>query len=165
MEPEFFGRLVDQHAAALVLYARQWCTVPEDVVQEAFLKLVAQRQAPANPVAWLYRVVRNAAVSAARTQRRRQRHETAAAALAPAWFADDEARGLDAATAAAALQTLPLEEREVIVAHLWGGLTFDQVAELVGGSSSTAHRRYVAGLATLRERLRIPCPNRHTTRT
>ncbi len=165
MEPEVFGRLVDQHAAALVLYARQWSLAPEDVVQEAYLKLFAQRQPPANPAAWLYRVVRNAAISAARTERRRQRHETVAAARTPAWFADDESVGLDAAAAASALQTLPLEEREVIVAHLWGGLTFDQVAELVGGSSSTAHRRYVAGLATLRERLRIPCPNRQTTRT
>ena len=165
MGPDFLGRLVDQHAAALVLYARQWCAGPEDVVQEAFLKLVAQRQPPTNAVAWLYRVVRNAAVSAARTERRRQRYETAAAAQAPAWFADDESTGLDAATAAAALETLPLEEREVVVAHLWGGLTFDQIAELVKTSSSTAHRRYVAALATLRERLRIPCPNRPTTRT
>ena len=59
--PELLGRLVDENAAALVLYARQWCSAPEDVVQEAFLKLAAQKPAPDNPVAWLYRVVRNAA--------------------------------------------------------------------------------------------------------
>ena len=80
MGPDLLGRLVDQHAPALVLYARQWCAAPEDVVQEAFLKLVAQRQPPDNPLAWLYRVVRNGAVSAARTARRRQRYEAAAAA-------------------------------------------------------------------------------------
>src|SRR5947209_9003125 len=89
MGPDLLGRLVDEHAAALVLYARQWCAAPEDVVQEAFLKLVAQRPPPDEPVPWLFRVVRNGALDAARTQRRRQRHETAAAARAPAWFVAD----------------------------------------------------------------------------
>jgi RNA polymerase sigma-70 factor (ECF subfamily) len=166
MGPELLGRLVDQHAAALVLYARQWCAAPEDVVQEAFLKLVTRRPPPDNPVPWLYRVVRNAAVSASRTARLRQRHEAAAAARATPWFAADaDPEGLDAAAATAALQALPLEQREVIVARLWGGLTFEQIAELAGGSSSTAHRRYVAGLASLRERLGISCPNRRTNRS
>jgi RNA polymerase sigma-70 factor (ECF subfamily) len=165
MGPELLGRLVDQHAAALVLYARQWSAVPEDVVQEAFLKLVAHRPPPDNPVPWLYRVVRNAAVSAARTERRRQRHEAVAAARAPWFAADADTEGLDAAAAKAALQALPPEQREVIVAHLWGGLTFEQIAVLAGGSSSTAHRRYVAGLTNLRERLGIPCPNRRTNRS
>src|SRR5690242_1452038 len=95
MGPELLARLVDRHAAALVLYARQWCAAPEDVVQEAFLKLVAQRPPPDNPVPWLYRVVRNASLSAARTDRRRQRHESAAAARAPAWFAESDAGSLD----------------------------------------------------------------------
>jgi RNA polymerase sigma-70 factor (ECF subfamily) len=40
MSPSDVARLIDAHAAPLVLYARQWCAAPEDVVQEAFLKLV-----------------------------------------------------------------------------------------------------------------------------
>jgi len=36
MSPTEFARLIDAHAAPLVLYARQWCDAPEDVVQEAF---------------------------------------------------------------------------------------------------------------------------------
>jgi RNA polymerase sigma-70 factor (ECF subfamily) len=164
MGPELLGRLVDHHAAALVLYARQWCVTPEDVVQEAFLKLVTQRPPPENPAAWLYRVVRNAAISAGRTERRRQRHESVAAARAPAWFeTNDDA--IDSEVVSAALQELPPDEREVIVAHLWGSLTFEQIADVAGCSASTAHRRYVAGLITLRERLHISCPNRRTTRT
>ena len=59
MAPDFLSQLLDNHSAALVLYARQWCVVPEDVVQEAFLKLATQRSPPEQPVAWLYRVVRN----------------------------------------------------------------------------------------------------------
>lgn len=164
MGPELLGRLVDEHAAALVLYARQWCACPEDVVQEAFLKLVEQKRPPANVLPWLYRVVRNAAISAGRADRRRRRHEAVAATRTPPWFTE-AAAGLDAAAAAAALQGLPPEQREVIVAHLWGGLSFDQVAAVAGCSSSTAHRWYVAGLAALRERLGVACPNDRPTRS
>jgi RNA polymerase sigma-70 factor (ECF subfamily) len=128
------------------------------------MKLVAQWPPPQQPVAWLYKVVRNAALSAARSSRRRQRREGEAAARAPAWFVPTEGAGLDAETATAALQTLPAEQREVIVVHLWGGLTFEQIAVITGTSSSTAHRWYQAGLSTLRERLGVPCPKTFPTR-
>jgi RNA polymerase sigma-70 factor (ECF subfamily) len=158
MGPDILGRLVDDHAAALVLYARQWCAGAEDIVQDVFLKLVVQKPPPVRVLPWLYRVVRNAAISAARADRRRRRHEFAAGERAPAWFAAVETTALDIAAATQALQALPIEQREIIVAHLWGGLTFEQIAELAGCSSSTAHRWYVAGLSALRERLRVPCP-------
>jgi RNA polymerase sigma factor (sigma-70 family) len=156
MGPDVLGRLVDEHAAALTLYARQWCRTPEDVVQDAFVKLVGQKRPPEHPVPWLYRVVRNGAISAARSAERRRRHESAAARQA-AWFVETDTPGLDGETAAAALQALPLEQREVLVAQLWGGLTFAQIGELTHTSSSTAHRLYVAGLSALRKRLGVPC--------
>jgi RNA polymerase sigma factor (sigma-70 family) len=159
MGPEQLSRLVDNYAAALVLYARQWCAAAEDVVQEAFVKLAAQRALPDNIAGWLHRVVRNGALAAGRAERRRRLHESKAARQTPNWFAPSEGARLDAETATAALQKLPLEQRETLVAHLWGGLTFEQIGELTGVSSSTAHRRYLAGLSALRERLRVPCPN------
>jgi RNA polymerase sigma-70 factor (ECF subfamily) len=162
MGPEQLGHLVDLHAAALVLYARQWCATPEDVVQEAFVKLAGQRAPPEQVLPWLYRVVRNGALSAARAERRRRQHEARAAARTPAWFLPTEGEGLDAETAAAALQTLPAEQREVLVARLWGGLSFEQIAAVSGLSASAAHRHYHAGLDSLRERLRLPCPKRST---
>src|SRR5258708_4713024 len=113
MDASPLARLVDDHAAALVLYARSWCAAPEAVVQEAFVKLAAQRPAPEAPVAWLYRVVRNSALSAARAARRRRRHETVAAARAPAWFAPAEGAALDHEAVARSLQGLPDEQREV----------------------------------------------------
>jgi RNA polymerase sigma factor (sigma-70 family) len=163
MGPDQLGKLMDEHAAALVLFARQWCAAAEDVVQEAFIKLASQRIPPDNAVGWLYRVVRNRALSAVRSARRRQRHE-AVAARTEDWFTANADAQLDAADAAIALQALPLEQREIIVAHLWGGRTFYEIAELTGTSSSTAHRWYLAGLATLRERLGVSCRKLPTTR-
>jgi RNA polymerase sigma-70 factor (ECF subfamily) len=159
MGPEVLGRLIDQHAAALVLYARQWCAWPEDVVQEAFLKLSLLKTPPADILGWLFRVVRNGAISAARSARRRRQHETEAAARQTPWFLADESARLDAGEAAAALEKLPQLQREIIVAHLWGGLTFEQIAELASCSASTAHRSYAAGLVALRERFNVQCPN------
>jgi RNA polymerase sigma-70 factor (ECF subfamily) len=158
MGPEALARLVDDCSAALVLYARQWCAAPEDVVQEAFVRLAAQDRPPDQPVAWLYRVVRNRALSAARSDRRRRRHESAAAARRAGWFLASAAH-LDADAASQALQRLPGDQRETVVAHVWGGLTFEQIGELTGVSASTAHRRYVLALEGLRERLDVPCPN------
>jgi RNA polymerase sigma factor (sigma-70 family) len=160
MGPDVLGRLIDRHAPALILYARQWCNAPEDVVQEAFVKLCQEKPAPANVVPWVYRVVRNGALGVARAARRRERHEEAAAARQPVWFVPESASRLDAAEATAALERLSPEQREVIVAHLWGELTFEQVAELMGCSASTAQRWYAAALAALRERLNVPWPNR-----
>jgi RNA polymerase sigma-70 factor (ECF subfamily) len=160
--PELLGQLLDAHGAALALYARQWCVTPEDVVQEAFVQLARQPCAPAQPVGWLYRVVRNGAISAARSANRRRHYETAVAARGEPWFTPTTDSALDIATATAALERLSIELRETIVARLWGGLSFDEIAELTGTSSSTAHRRYVAGLSQLRERLGVSCPAKQT---
>ena len=105
MTPHDFARLVDTHGPPLLLYARQWGPAPEDVVQEAFLKLVALRQPPRDVVAWLYRVVRNAAIDAGRAARRRQRRESAVA-RPDRWFVEPALDGLEAAAAVTALGRL-----------------------------------------------------------
>ena len=155
MTPRQVASLIDAHAAALRLYARQWTVAPDDAVQEAFGRLMTTT--PDDPVAWLYRVTRNAAIDAGKAESRRKRREQVAA-KPERWFAEAARDGLDAATAVAALEALPAELREVIVARLWGGLTLDQIAVASGCSVSTAHRRYEAGVAALRERLGVACP-------
>jgi RNA polymerase sigma factor (sigma-70 family) len=163
MDTDLLGQLLDRHADALELYARQWCEAPEDVVQEAFVKLASQLVPPDDPAAWLFRVARNAAINAGTAARRRRRHETAARLTTPAWFladASSSAGAIDPETAQAELAALPIEQREVIVARLWGGLTFEQIAAVAGCSTSQAHRLYQGGLNSLRERLGVPCPSK-----
>ena len=162
MDAAQLGRLIDDHAAALVLYARQWCAAPEDVVQDAFVALVQQPRLPEPVAPWLFRVVRNRAISAGRSERRRRRREAQAAP--GSWFYSNVESGLEAAELRDALAALPPEQREVIVAHLWGGLTFEQVGELSGCSTSMAYRHYTAGVAALRDRMGdVPCPTKPPT--
>lgn len=161
MEPESLGNLIDQLADALVLFARSRCDEPEDVVQDAFMKLAAQAQTPSNPAAWLFRTVRNGAINAGIASQRRRRREVEAGAHRANWFdlraAAEADFTVDPESARDALAALPVEQREIITAHLWGGLTFDQIADLTETSSSSAHRLYHAGLATLRARLGVSC--------
>ena len=164
------GRLIDRLAPVLELYARQWCDSPEDVVQEAFVKLSSQRRAPDSADAWLFRTVRNGAINARVARLRRKRHEARAAENAP-WFSgpgthdSDTHSVIDPKRAQDVLEELPLEQREVIVARIWGELTFDQIAELAGISTTSAHRAYHAGLTLLRERLRVSCDTNKTRPT
>ena len=123
-ESNLVGPLFDSHARALVLYARQLCSDPNDVVQQAFLKLSEQRTAPRNPVAWLYRVVRNEALMTSRANQRRRHRETRAAQAMNHWFQPTSAASLDATAATEALAALPLDQREIVTAHIWGGLSF-----------------------------------------
>src|SRR4029077_18369473 len=99
-------------------------------------------------------VVRNGAIDASRAARRRHRYEAAAADSAPKWFSPSyDPTGLDARAAAPPLSDLPAETREIIVMHVWGGLTFEQIASAVGSSAATCYRRYAAGLDILRQQL------------
>lgn len=159
--PELLGRLLDEQGGALALYAAQWTEAADDCVQEALIELARQPRVPANVVAWLYRVVRNRAISQFRSAARRERREEFAARLR---VRDSEAREgeapaepCDAEDLAAALASLPDELRDVIVARSWSALNFEQIAELTGCSTSTAHRRYEAGLLALRKRLEESC--------
>jgi RNA polymerase sigma factor (sigma-70 family) len=168
--PEILGRLFDGHAASLVLFARQWCGAPEDIVQDAFVALARQDPGPDRAVAWLYRVVRNGAIAASRQTRRRRSREQRSArrecepAPGGSWFAATDDR-IDAEHASRLLAELDWETREVIVARLWGGLMFEETARLQGCSLTTAHRRYQAGLARLHERLEAQCKSTNPAAT
>ena len=148
---------IDAHAAALTLFARQHCGDPEAVVQDAFCKLMQLRTPAIDPVAWLYRVVRNGAIDAGKAERRRRKRE-AMRAMPEVWFDETSLGGLDADEAVQALAALPAEQREVIVLRIWSGLNLQQIASACDCSISSVHRRIEAGLQTLRERLGAPWP-------
>ena len=159
ISPEQLGRWFDAHAAAMVLYARQWlgATRAEDVVQDVFVRLLTRRADPANVRAWLFRCVRNAAMNELRRwRRRRARHERLATERTE-WFESDPGDLIDAADVQATLAALPDKQREAIVLRIWGGLSLREIAEVTGDPLSTVFSRYRAGLAKIRKRMSKPC--------
>ena len=162
-----WSQWLGRHGPAVLLLARQ--IVParadaEDVVQEAFLRFWTSRARAADPVAYLFACVRNAALDWRRSGRRRGRRERAAArgeaADDPApLFATDAGREERRAAIEAALAALPENQREVLVLKVWAKLTFPQIGAALGVPPDTAASRYRYALAKLREQLaeeRIP---------
>lgn len=158
--PELLGRLIDQHGAALRLYASQLCDSPDDIVQEALIDLARCDEAPRQALAWLYRAVRLRAMSARRSTGRRRRHEAEAARRRPASVTGPAVGAVDAQLVTAALESLPNGQREVVVARIWGGLTFQEIGRVIGISDSAAHRRYTAALNAIRRKLGESCPKK-----
>lgn len=158
---ELLTTLVAERAAGLVLYARQWldAAAAEDAVQEALVALLAQRQRPENPIAWMYRAVRHAAIDTARASARRRRREQVVADARPRWLEPRPDSLLDAETAERALCQLAPELRQVVVLRIWGELGFAEISEIMQLSVSTVHGRYVSAIKQLRIALEQPCPN------
>ena len=156
--------LVTQRAAGLTLYARQWLDAAEaeDVVQEALTALLSQRTAPDDPVAWMCRAVRNAAIDHARAAARRRRREQTVAQSRQEWFEPRHDSLIDAKTAEAALRLLPADQREVVILRIWGGLHLAQIAKIVGAGVTTVHSRYTQALAQLRNELEKSCTAKTT---
>lgn len=149
-----------EHGPRLVLMARQW--VPchadaEDIVQTAFVRFWKHAAAARDPVAYLYRTVRNTAMNHHRSTARRRQHEDTAASQPSRrepMFADPAAHAEQAELSeqvAAALDTLPIEQREAVVMRLWGQLSFDAIGEATDTPPRTAQSRYRYGIDALRK--------------
>lgn len=147
MNPKVIERLLNEHGAALQLLASQWCHCAEDCVQKAFIKLALLDSQPDSPVAWLYRVVKNEAISVSRSERRRRLREQAHSRTR---FQVSSTRDFDAEQVDQALATLPVELREIVLMKVWGGLTLDQISQVAEISRTQAHRKYHDGLNQLR---------------
>lgn len=151
------------HVDALVLYARQWLDRggAEDIVQEVFVRLMAQRREPPNVKAWLYACVRNAAISEARSVSRRKRREQTAAGRTPGWFDAHPRDVLEADTVQRAVQELPPRQREVVLLRVWSQMTLNEVAQVTGLAISTIFDEYRRGLEGVRGVLEAQCRARN----
>ena len=162
MAPTDFERLYDEHAQALFAFLLNFTrheADTRDLLQELFVK-VAQRpellQGVREQRAFLLRLAHNLAIDLSRRRGTREKHHEQFASeavpiFAPASEADE---GAFREALSGALGELPADQRAVVHLKLWEGLTFEQIAELLGVPLNTAASRYRYGLDKLRERLR-----------
>src|SRR5262249_61206940 len=97
--------------------------------------------------AYLFVCVRNAALNDVRSRGR----NIALADEELAWFEPPSRDYAEEANLRRALAELPDDQRQVTVLHVWGELTFAQIADLLSISANTAASRYRYALARLRE--------------
>jgi RNA polymerase sigma-70 factor (ECF subfamily) len=155
LEAQILSKLFAAHAAALALYASQWLdrAAAEDVVHDVFLRLMEQEREPENARAWLYRSVRNAAMTSIRSRSRRRSHESGAAIDRPEWFTPGDDDALDAAQAESILRQLPQDQREVVMLRIWGQMAFKEIAAITQSPISTIFERYQAALIVMKQKL------------
>lgn len=136
-------------APALIAYARSLGLdhgSAEDIVQRIFVALLDSDKWPSETRPYLFRAVRNSSLN-----HFRDRSREVDVADAEPWFESgivDRAAELDLRRA---LTRLPDDQREVVMMHVWGGLTFQEVANALAVSSNTVASRYRYALNALRK--------------
>jgi RNA polymerase sigma-70 factor (ECF subfamily) len=157
---------VDRFEGPLTLYAARLLGDSDrarDVVQDTFLKLCKQEQGGLEDrlAEWLFTVCRNRALDVLRKERRMNPLSDEHAEGCPG-AEPDPAEALaqsDAARQALAmLETLPLNQREVIRLKFQHGFSYREISRISGHSVSNVGFLIHTGLKTLRQRLagRLP---------
>ncbi|MEU9250562.1 RNA polymerase sigma factor [Streptomyces sp. NPDC048270] len=161
MDHQLFAEIYDAHAQAVYAHAVRMTadrTGAEDIVSLTFLEAWRLRDtldSVTSHRAWLFGVATNVIRN---TRRAARRHRDAIARLPPPDAVPDVAdavvsRIADAAQAAATLAVLKRlrrTDREVLLLHVWSGLSHDEVAQACGVPVGTVRSR----LSRTRARLR-----------
>lgn len=161
-EVQAFEVIFDRHAPAAFSLAYRMCgrrAAAEDIVQDAFLSLWRSGSGydprRGSVRSWVLSVVHNRAVDAFRRQGSRDRRDISDEGIAerlPAPDATDAEveRRDDARQVRTALDELPPDQRRVIELAYFGGLTHNQIAEMLDLPPGTVKGRMRLGLTKMR---------------
>ncbi|MBL7076117.1 MAG: sigma-70 family RNA polymerase sigma factor [Kiritimatiellae bacterium] len=143
---EAFEAVVRHYESALLRYAARVLNDPDgaqDVVQDSFIRLLHRWKGEMEPSGqmtnWLYRVAHNCAVDHVRKIARRsllhrrvaeEREQTVAPDRGQEFRVSDQA-----ARAAAALQTLDLRERQLVVLKVYEEKSYKEIGAITGLST------------------------------
>ncbi len=144
-QEEMFEELVKLHRRELTRYAvrqlGEHANLAEDVVQESFLnahRAIVAGACPEHPRAWLFTIVRNAAVNAIRavrpTDEIEERQHGTADQTVPA--AVEQSEWID--WLMGAVGGLPARQRDALVGHAFEGRSYREIA---ARQQTTAARR------------------------
>lgn len=175
-EAAAFEELVSRHKRGLynfLLRSVHDRARAEELLQEVFLRVIRAKdryQRTARFTTWIYTIARNLCVDESRRQKFRR---TLPLEAKRRGRAHDEGRSILDRTAAkqvstdvaaegpkirdrvaAAIDSLPADQREVFVMRQFGGLSFKQIGEAVGAPENTVKSRMRYALEKLRGELR-----------
>jgi RNA polymerase sigma-70 factor (ECF subfamily) len=148
--------LYQLHGPGLLLYA---CSLlgrkhaAEDALQQVFMKLLEHNSIPEDPKPYLFRAVHNVALNLIRSEIK----QVELADIEP-WFKAREHDRAAHLTLTAELLRIPEEQRRILILHLWGGLSFDEIGSVLSISANTAASRYRYALQKLRANMQPPDP-------
>ena len=131
----------------------------QDALHQVFLTLIenGSLRQTTDKKAYLFACVRNAVLNDAKLRQR-----DISLDMDPPWFIPPDRDYAGEQNLRRELGDLPDDQREVIVLHVWGELTFSEIGHLLDISSNTAASRYRYALAKLRHSMfakENPCAN------
>ena len=145
-------QLYERHARGLLACACTYVTsfaTAEDVLHQVFERLLRGDLAITGaPVAYLYRAVRNASLN-------KIRDRAGDVDFHEGWLDSPTGMEQTAMEIQSALRELPDQQREVILLHVWGKMSFEEVADALEIPANTAASRYRYGLSKLREQFQV----------
>jgi RNA polymerase sigma-70 factor (ECF subfamily) len=159
---EWVRSAVARYEGPLTTYARNVlggdADRAQDVVQEAFLRLIGQDRAKVGPhlAEWLYTVCRNLAIDVRRKDRRTERLNDADAdsAVSDAPAPGERSEHDDALTHVLSnMRRLPRNQQECIRLKFQGGLSYKEISRVTNLTVTNVGFLIHTGLKTLRQRL------------
>ena len=138
------------------LYARQQTRTEsdaEDILQEALVESW-KREGAVPPDARVFATIRRRAIDLARSNDRRGERELVAGRPDTEWFAPDMEERETQRLLEDAVKSLQPAYREVVTLKVWGGLTFQEIADVTGVPLNTAASRYRYAIENLRGNLK-----------
>jgi RNA polymerase sigma-70 factor, ECF subfamily len=148
---EQLQKLYEEHARGLLAYACSFVTgfaSAEDALHQVFERLLrGDIEIEGAPGPYLYRAIRNTCLNQIRNRSREVE-------LDDRWFEGPPGMKETGIFLQSALQELPEEQRQIIMLHIWGELSFEESASVLGISPNTAASRYRYGLSKLREQFK-----------
>jgi RNA polymerase sigma-70 factor (ECF subfamily) len=157
--PPSWRSWLSTHARRFFLFAREQTRCDEDaqdVLQESLVESWRRGGEGGTPpaAALVFATIRRRAIDLARSNIRRKNREQLVAWFEPAPTADPAVdKELEDA-----VKNLPPLYREVITLKVWGGLTFEETAEVLGVPPNTAASRYRYAISQLRESMKRSQP-------
>jgi RNA polymerase sigma-70 factor, ECF subfamily len=149
-------RLYDEHSESLYRYAYAITGSredAEDAVQDVFARISHSNPSFTNVDNlrfYLLASVRNAAVSLLRKRSRRNEQDLACHVETDNCHPDDCQASVSSIVLRDAFETLPAEQKEVVVLKVYEGMTLAEIAKAVGSSIGTVSSRYNYALRKLR---------------
>lgn len=160
-DAELYALLVERHQAVLYRHAVGMVGSPDaaaDLVQESLVKgytSLESCQDPARFGAWVFRILRNRSLDYLKDRRRKNLSLEEGAQDVPSL--DDPAGDLDRAELArsvsAALGALPAPQREAFLLKHVEGHSYEEMAEMLGGSVSALKMRVMRAREALQAML------------
>jgi RNA polymerase sigma-70 factor (ECF subfamily) len=148
--------LYDRHNRRLFIYAYKVLGSEEpakDVIQDLWVRVLGLRRRPRkidNPVGFFLRMARNLCLDSIGGRRHHSDIDTLPEPMHPKEDAPDEMTE----RVVAALDSLPFDQREVLILHNYCGYAMDEIATMLGTSPQAIWKRASRARARIKERMK-----------